>query len=91
MAKKNETLVELHSLACRCGGASYMWQLDDRSCPCCPGEIPQDAVVLRLADWLFLRKPRTCEDSITDPNWRPEMAVDPSARSAGLDTAPTAI
>jgi len=89
MAKTTETLVEVHSLACRCGGASYMWQAHDRACRCHPEAVPQDAVVLRLADWLFLKKPRTCEDSITHPNWHGAMALDPRISGVPLEAAPT--
>lgn len=75
MGKDKELLVELHSRSCRCRGVSYVWRVEARFCPCSPEGIPADAVVLRIADWLFLRKPRTSEDSTTHPGWRPQMAV----------------
>ena len=79
MAKAQELLVELHSRSCGCRGVSYVWRSDARFCPCNPQQIPDDAVVLRIADWLFLRKPRTSEDSTTHPGWRPHMAIERDA------------
>ena len=76
MANDKELLVELHSRSCRCRGVSYVWRVEARFCPCNPQQIPDDAIVLRIADWLFLRKPRTSEDSTTHPRWHPQMALE---------------
>lgn len=58
-------MIELHSTTCRCRGASYMWQADDRACGCKPDAVPDDAIVLGISEWLFFKKPRNAEESTT--------------------------